>query len=353
MTGPKSDENVFVTSFQCFQHKWDLEFFVRTDITLKYYSPNPLCKLCDFIPQNKRPDSTPRDLLLAFASGSLSNIVLFVRTLRSTHSQASITILLEEKLHVLLNQSERAFLRQCGCQIIYFNLKNQPKTYLKNFLFQLSESFIRVNQHKIDRVMICDLFDVVFQGDPFHKRLPRKAVHMIDETLTLQSLPGAVNRKWINAVDPKFNFTQKLMNWKYFCSGYMCAEVSLMLQFLDIFLQDVPLVENSVDQGVFNYAYLTGHYDKAGVPIANIKPCDYIAHVAGSGDRGEEFPYASDSVQTKTPALVVHHYYLTKYQFFKSLVKACPRPDYTFKRYLSKDCDFYLDGIEKELNHRF
>ena len=230
-------------------------------------------------------------------------------------------------------------------------MKNQPKTYLKNFLFQLSESFIRVNQYKIDRVIICDLFDVVFQGDPFHKHLPRRAVHVVDETLTFKSFSGMINRNWIHNIDRNFNFTQKLMDWKYFCSGYMCAEVSLMIQFLDVFLQDVPLLANSYDQGVLNYAYLTGHYDKAGVLIANIKPCDYIAHVGGSGDRGEEFPYVSDSVHIKIPALVVHHYYVSKYQFFKSLVKACPRPDNTFNHYLSKNSKFPIGQIEKELNY--
>ena len=325
---------------------WDLDFFVSSKSSLKPFQSINQCSFCNYTPQNKKSNSTPRDLVLSFASKALCNVALFVRTLRSTHCQSSLVILLDRDLINTLKQSEKILLYSCRCQIIPVNTENRPEKFIKNFLFQLSESFLRINQRMIDRVIICDLFDAVFQGDPFHEYFPKNMVHFIDENATFRA--SYPNIKMMNDIEPNFTLTDEQLDSKYYCSGYMGAYVSQMIVFLDVFLQGVSS-DHWLDQGIFNLAYLKGDFDKAGLRVGSAKPYEFVAHMVLIGDRGKEFPYVPICDDPQVPALILHHTYMASPVFFKSLIRACPRPDTTFHDYLTKIDDSELVKIENAI----
>ena len=343
--------NVYFDGYKFFKFPWDLDFFTQN---LDFISNNnnlENCPLCDYEPNNVNPNSTPRDVVLSYASGRVSNVALFVRTLRTSKSKCSIVLLFDKRIINSLSSDEKKMLSKCGVQIIQFDPLNNPGVYPKSYAFQLFESFIRHNVHKINRIIICDLFDFLFQGDPFHQQLPKNEVHIVDEGEKLGGTGEApvTNRKWILKFDPHYKITSDDLEFYYYCSGYMEATANLMVQFLNVYLSVVPMSRMAYDQGGFNYIYIAGLLKKYSVPVAKSRDFDYVAHTGSNPIRNATFPNVKTIQNPNVTAICVHHYYHASDFFLKSLVKVCPRPSSAYHNYLSKHANLKLPEIEREL----
>ena len=340
------------TTVRFFRYSWDLEFFVG-NLKLVPYTYSKNCPLCKNSPHNKKPNSTPKDVILSYASGYISNMALFVRTLRTTHSNCSIVLFFDIEVINSLTDDEKQFLIDCDVQIIVCNFANAPEVYLKSYAFELFESFIRNNVMMINRVIICDLFDFLFQGDPFNEYLPKDEIHIVHELEKLGDYGYAptTNRDWILKFDPYYEFSFRDKLFYYFCSGYMEGPPLLMIDFLNLFLESVPIDKDAVDQGGFNYIYITGRVKKAHIPIAKYKQYDLVAHTASNPIRNEVFPNVTTLQNKSVIATCVHHYYSADDDFIMSLLKACPRPTKEFHNYLSKHRNNELEIFEMRLEN--
>jgi hypothetical protein len=154
------------------------------------------CRLCSFQVRDDHgvPDSSARDVILSLAISQLVNVYPLIRTLRTTRCKARF-ILFVDTLAVERYSSRFAELRTCGVQFI--NLGPNPTDSLpRDLLRQVCyHRFLAVNRFAIDRVLVIDLFDTVFQSDPFTSSFLRDRVYYSTETALIRT--DLQNRRWV------------------------------------------------------------------------------------------------------------------------------------------------------------
>ena len=340
-----------------FQFFWNLEFAVKNLSLIPYnYENSTNCLLCNYEPHNVLPNSTPRDVIVNLVFGNPVNILPFIRTLRTTKSKASCVFIIESGSYHNLNEQTKNFMSNCGIQAITFDWPaTKIKVYRKCYLFHLIELFLRSNQMNINRVSIMDLFDTVFQGDPFNELLPKNAIHIVDEGATYEG-NGYIankNRQYLSAFDPDFNFTNEIIKTKFWCSGYMEGPIQHMITLLMVFSSALVPVDLAADQGGFNYINVSGKIQKALIPVA--PPNDNIERVRHSSHfkLDESFPNVTAMYNKKLTATVIHHYYRSNDNFKISLLKACPRPDSNSNDYLSKCKNECISKLEEIIKNEY
>ncbi|OHT11928.1 hypothetical protein TRFO_18394 [Tritrichomonas foetus] len=133
----------------------------------------PKCPLCKYQIQSnpnapKRDDSY--DISLSFLMGNISGVVPYIQTLRSTGSKAQIVIFVDDETGETIYLKTGSFMKDCGVHII--NIGNIPKNnncryFVLNYV-KYAASLLFLQTHPFfDRVLVTDLSDVIFQGNPF------------------------------------------------------------------------------------------------------------------------------------------------------------------------------------------
>ena len=320
-----------------FRYPWNLEFAIQ-NLELDPYDEEKSrdCLTCYYSPNNVFPNSSPYDVIIVFAYGKLQNIELFIRTLRTTKSKASCVFIMERKaFHI--NSQRKYFIQKCGIQILTFDFPNDIYNIEnKSYLFHLAELFLRSNQANIKRVAIMDLFDTVFQGDPFNGLLPTDSIHIVDEGTLYgdKSYISKTNKKWIFAHDLNFRFTKEQLKIKLWCAGYIEGPSFHMINLLHLYNQVIVNNKTAVDQGGFNYINLTGMIQRAKIPVAPLSFNERVRHSSLFKIR-QTFPNVTTMYNSSLIATVLHHYYNSNDKFKISLLNACPRPNSNYTSYLS------------------
>ena len=336
-----------------YQFEWNLDFASQNITFVPFYEKKyPNCLLCNFTPNNVLPNSSPYDVVLTIGYGRPRNVMPLIRTLRTTKTKASCVFIIERNSYSLFSNGMKKFIENCGVQVLTFDfpINNMRILYTKNYLYHLAELFLRSNQASIQRVAIVDLFDTIFQGDPFNEFLPKNEIHIVDEGAVLsgKGFVGNTNRRWIRAFDQNFIFTDEILDTKFWCTGYMEGPCNYMITFLNLFNQIVNSDPNSSDQGGFNYLNYTGKLQKAILPVAPPDKNERVRH-ASIFRLSEKFPYATAMYNTNLTATVLHHIYHSNDAFKISFLKACPRPDSTYQSYLPKCDEHCIKNIENKI----
>ena len=343
---------IIITRFTMFQFEFDLLFLYNSNILLKQFETKQNgfsrnCQFCNFTAHNHGSDSTPRDVIIGFVSQTQYNIILFLRTLRTTLSNCSIVFFFDDESLKTIDKYTLEHLTMCNCQIINFHKKNID-VYIKNYLLELTYTFIRINQQNIDRIIVADVYDTIFQSDPFNRRIPKYMIHLVNEKFNYSSTP--LNMKFINDVDNNFKFSDQDKNILYFCAGYMEGETDVFLDFLDVFLKYMK--EKTTDQGIINYCYLSHQFERNAVPINPVLDLNtVIRHSVGEGIN-TTFPFVPALYNSSLYASVIHHYYKGNFQFFMSLLKACPRPNNKYTNYSNYLFMPYVEMAEYFINEQ-
>jgi hypothetical protein len=86
-------------------------------------------------------------------------------------------------------------LRDCGCTVINTGtLFSQDRNYLFMLRNSATYDFLRFRTHLFDRVILFDLFDTIFQGDPFTREINETMIGFSLETALIRGnhLRGAI-----------------------------------------------------------------------------------------------------------------------------------------------------------------
>lgn len=295
------------------------------------------CPLCNFKQFNKLNNSNPRDFIFCFAFGTTKNILPFIRSLRTTGSKASVAIFLDDKAYNSINQATFLTAKDCGMQ--FYNLGNLgilKKPEIMSLPYFLSYYIIHQNFRNIDRLIIMDLFDSAFQADPFTTYLNQSFLHLSPEFKKLKS--SRINRKWIVLAGMLSHFPSAWKNNEVICAGYLGGTVSNMFRFICEFVKCKGIVEgwkkNNIDQGTFNYLYLSGDLKNAGIPAKVYERNDTVQHFSYGLPKYplDEFPNVRNKRSEFYPVPIVHHYYRSKY-FIKTLTTKCPKTNPNWTNY--------------------
>lgn len=158
-------------------------------------SVNSKCKLCHFTVRNRNnSNSTPRDVIFSAMFIKSYNLIPSIRSIRSTMSSCSIIIFTDSYLYDSINPDLAEFFNNCGCFLI--NIGTLPFSDRNNLFMMrnyVTYQFLQVNSHLFDRIIIIDLYDTIFQGDPFISTFPTDTIGVSTETLKIQGrhLEGA------------------------------------------------------------------------------------------------------------------------------------------------------------------
>ena len=243
------------------------------------------CKLCDF-PQSFSL-SSPEDLAIAVLYGrNIYNIINWVRTLRSTGCQCKIIFFHELSYLLNFNKEELNSLNECG--VVWCNLGvdilDKYKVHPTTTRFLVIQNFLEAYGNYFRSIMINDVFDSLFQKDPFIPKLYRDKIVFSIERVQFGNHDW--NMDWVKAIDP--NWSNEFWRKKYVINnGFEIGNPNLILQLL--YAANKPEYfskPGSTDQAVVNYLYYRGlftdlnidfngtYYISACYSIFNLTPDD-------------------------------------------------------------------------------
>ena len=305
---------------------------LNTSITM-----NEECKLCNFTVRNTKANSSPNDVIFAAAIGKVENIIPFLRTLRTTGSLCRVVLCLDKDAKNALSNEVYNYALNCGCQFIFLNknVKNNDRWSAIHYVRFLMLHFLEENRNaNIDRILNFDLFDTVFQGDPFNYQVDHRYINVADEGQTIDQI--LIMRFWCSWT---FRLYESYKDYIYICSGYVGASYKNMITFLRLFLHLCDMY-NGNDQALYNYIYLRHFGDKYNIPRAPLRQNELVLHAS---IKWLYFDYKKmitigDARSMRNddffPA-VVHQYYRNS-NFMLSVVKACPNYDFPTKFYITR-----------------
>ena len=204
--------------------------------------------------------SGPRDCVLSVLIGKVENIFPFVRSLRTTGSMASIVLLMDDKAFNSLSPDTVRLLKNCSIQWFNIGVVNKLKKSSSIFAQKhiIAYDFIYKSASMFDRMLLIDLYDVVFQDDPFFSEVDPNSLIIIKEARLFGDDPK--NRERVEAVMKmnKFMYDSHALN-----GGVIYGSPIILLKYETLYfsqfnISNIDGTHKTCDQGYMNYLYLSG-----------------------------------------------------------------------------------------------
>ena len=288
-----------------------------------------MCDRCKFNSSNNLANSSNHDVVISYTTSRPFNMVIFIRTLRQTGSNCSVVFFVTDKFLSKVSNDTKNYVLKCGGQFINYH---QP-TYTEleddwSDPYIHIHNFIRLNLHELNRIVVCDLYDTVFQGDPFNAYLPKNQLHLADEGRGFDTS----NREWISKCARLSK--RKLNTLNTICAGYFGGDAVVMKSFFRAFLTNFQFGKGLVDQGCINGWAYGGLFKKYGISV-NISN-DNVKHLAMVGiKRGQKLGNITGINRNDLTVAILHQVHWNPY-LFNQLEEICPKPPGDFRDYLGR-----------------
>ncbi|EAY14248.1 hypothetical protein TVAG_486910 [Trichomonas vaginalis G3] len=285
---------------------------------------------CNFQPVKYKPNSTPDDLFISYAFKNCKNLASLARTFRHTGTNASAVFFIDDEANSAMTNDTRNLILSCGVTLI--NVGKLPFSGGTNYYhsaYMFMTELVRLNIHKLNRVIKSDGFDTFFQGDPFIEDFREDSLLLYDEHYTLKQCP--FNRDFIKRYG--YKLTEKDNEFYYICAGFAAGKAEIFLNAYWLYLSFVIPDGSYTDQGGFNYFILTGMFEKYQIPFITQKGIDnvFVRHCARDWTRrNERLGTFTMNYNASKYALVVHHSYL-----IENVKQYCPAPHGKFPDYFN------------------
>ncbi|OHT08149.1 hypothetical protein TRFO_23433 [Tritrichomonas foetus] len=171
------------------RHLYRLFYWVNRSLIENYkftfYHDFSSCATCNFNPHNPttvRDDS--RDVVIGFLIQRMVGLVPYVQSLRTTHSKAQIALFVDKASKEKILSQTNTFAADCGINLI--EIGEYQTVQVKRYIYlvkQITTSiFLNSHQNLFNRVLISDITDVIFQGNPFYISYPDEKNTMVMST---------------------------------------------------------------------------------------------------------------------------------------------------------------------------
>lgn len=299
------------------------------------------CSYCAVNRPDPNSTSTVNDAAFAFLTGNQSaNLLTWVRTLRSTGCKCSIILLMTEEFYESHHSSVIKDLENCGATIVnvsYFNhFRIRDGRVFSRLIFHL---FLEYQSHNFDRIMINDIFDTIFQKDPFNKQMPSDKLSFSIERSVFSH--NYYNQGYLyNAIGINA-FSAEWSNRFVVNSGFVIGPGDMMNKFhkiiveYDTFLTDIVMDQSFYNDIIYHKKFREIFVDFNATLYASAAYSVYELH-----PRSDGFLYDWD---TKTAPAVIHqadrvcpaHSYVNEF---------CPSTNEHYKislrpKYILQKCD--------------
>ena len=266
---------------------------------------NVPCPLCGFRPL-RVVTSTRRDVVLAAALTEMKRVEYFLRTLRTTGSQARVVLFLDSAA-----KDERwlKFFRACDIEPVFVGeqdrvVLSEPK--LGRYYFY--QQWLREHIGEVDRVIHTDTFDVMFQGDPFFADMNASKLYFTQEPVKLAH--SLWTSQWVEQCYGASTI-KEYGSRPVSCSGVTAGGAKPFLKYLDVLLGSpnwTSCFGHSLDQAHHNYLWYTGAFAAQGIEIETMG-CDSLyltMHFCCKKGRCNFDEYVS--FKNATAPVLVHQY---------------------------------------------
>ena len=311
-----------------------LEFSLSTK-RFEYFNgiqPGSEKLFCNYTSSMEGCNSTPRDVIITSAVKKTTNLVLFQRTLRTTRSNATLLLFMDQEAIDSIDQDSLDFTKKMNSYIYKIPKPPGEGMKTKNFVAYLIKEFLRDNIFNINRVIVIDLFDTLFQEDPFNTRFPSNKLHLVDENQV--NIANRGNKVFMKKTILDFKLDENTGSMLTINGGYCGGPVNLVIGYFTQLLTLLTFLYGD-DQGATNILYVTGVFQAKGIPIMEDDYNGKVRHLFFYRPQ-EPFPNVTGHMNTSIKSAVLHVYYKGSYKFILSVLRMCPRITHNMKHYLTK-----------------
>lgn len=337
-------DTFYFTDWFPYDYHQDLSSLIKT------YSNCPPCNFKSIV---DKPSSTPKDILLSSMFGDIANLVPSSRSLRTTGSKATFFILTENNTYSLMTPDCIKLISNCGLFVINLGVckKLTPREfYAIRHLFYYN--FLVPRKHLIHRIILMDLYDSIFQGDPFPSYFEDDVLMFCSENLTFSRSRG--NRKWLRTI--VHDKVIKYYGHHIVNGGTILGTAPLIIKYLELFMIYVNMSRLKLcqadDQAYTNFFAYSGILEKHQIKHKVLYLNDFIVCIHGM----QHYPGNWILGKYRTPNsnqkhLLVHQFDRSKVMKFNVYI-ACPKMHYNVSHYMRGINDVQYALLDKFVENK-
>ena len=151
------------------------------------WSLNGSCHFCHFPfdPVKKElANSEKNDFLIGCILSTDINLINFISTYRGCGGKATVVILIDDRAYNQIEEVVFETYKNCGGFIINigkYQIYSKPHIFASKL--QICHDFIWRYQSVMNRVIVIDISDIIFQGDPFNNMIEKGVISFVGEHL--------------------------------------------------------------------------------------------------------------------------------------------------------------------------
>ena len=221
------------------------------------FSNCPLCHIENM--DKKHINSTSRDCLITFAVKNVDNVFPFIRSLRTTGCKASVFILFDDESFKKFSNDTFTLFKNCSINIQ--NIGSFPYIYKPDDLFAYRHIYIYDFIYKMasffDRILLADLYDSVFQNDPFFEDVDPDAFTVTREARFMHD--DYHNKLRVSKV--MYYNDETMGHIRTLNAGIMYGSPEMIMKYQNLYfhefnLSNIKETHRTCDQGYLNYFQL-------------------------------------------------------------------------------------------------
>lgn len=313
-------------------------FMKESDLEFKFDK----CLICNFQSRSYNSNSCNRDVIIGPAFLQCKNIFPCAKSLRTSQSKALLIAMMDLKTYMTFTEVNIKLLEDCGCYLINlgdYNFKNVK--VLQFTRYSCYYDFLILRKGLFNRVLSIDIFDVVFQGDPFTIMMDPHCLYVCEEPIQMKN--DKTNYNWVKNLIPKerYDFFKdfNVINGGIVSGGYFPYITFLEIFFLFFTFSD-PKSLLSDDQGYINMIVREGLVEKRGYKVHKLTFNDHFANIymMHKWELNWTFGFLGPPNTTDTYYLLLHQIYKHN-KFCRTISRVCPPGDIRINKYdgCSKD----------------
>ena len=291
---------------------------------------------------------TKKDLIIVAAQKSMTGAVLFMRTLRRTGYFSPVVIMADGEAMKKTTNATKEQLSQLGAHIIPIGYMHHEQNSVYSTGIIAIYDFLKSNTKEYDRVLVCDLFDIVFQDNPFNFPMANDTLYFVSERITFNE--SEINKAWI--MNDIGEFPKEWENKEVINSGQVMGDIAPMLVFLNKYIEHLNLKNKQYsqittpDQAIFNILIHSGELNKSHIPYVICRNQTYSAIMSSPKyDVSKGFYNVTDN-GVYIP--IIHQYYVS-HEFSKQILEQFPRDDGNLTDYMRTFSEEELTKICNEI----
>ncbi|OHS94984.1 hypothetical protein TRFO_38794 [Tritrichomonas foetus] len=283
------------------------------------------CLLCNFNVRNLNSDSTTRDAIFSFMFSEIAGILPFTRSLRTTGSNCRVFIFADDNSMSKITEDELMVLDRCSITLIKTGFsKHMAWTQIVLLRYPVFYDFLFLRRYLIDRVIIVDMYDSVFQGDPFTTDFQKDTFYFVEENSSIENC--WINALWLQQAAPdsyEIIKKNKILNSGLFMGGTM-----QVLKFLDIYLtfyENKDQNSTAPDQGYFNFVAYTKVLNDPSMKTKILTGNDGVIVLSYFQESQTKLIFGNFKPKNAVIYPRILHQYDTRSEFRVSVFYACPK----------------------------